>query len=96
MNTKQVELIGELLYLLGNDLTNIQNLQNNNEIVGWLSNQIRNLIFELEALKADFECGLTLAECGFFSEQDFAERLDDYTVQINNLKATLINLKGIS
>jgi hypothetical protein len=96
MSSEPMQLIDDMLSLLNEEHSNCDDLNKDNQITHWLKSQLKNMIFELEAIKMDMESGVSLKEIGFFTKEDLFERLEEYKTQISNLKSALRNLKEIA
>lgn len=95
MTSNPIELIDDMLNLLNKELNKSIKLNKDIQIIQWLVAQLKNLILDLESIKIDLEAGLSLKEAGL-SDVDLQERLDEYRMQINNLKSAIRNCKEIA
>jgi len=61
----------------------------------WLEKQLANIVALLQAWLADIEAGLTVADIGFFCEQDFENTVNDFQMEIVKLKGMIRSLKMV-
>lgn len=59
------------------------------ERLHWLERQLVNVVKQLEAMMADLESGLSIADLGFFPGEDIQDALDDFRLQIANLRSMI-------
>ena len=64
-----------------------------NARVAWMERQLVSLVSYLQSLISDFEDGFSLAEMGFFGEDEFIEMVEGIGVEIANLKGMIQTAK---
>lgn len=55
----------------------------------WLERQLAHIVGQLQAMLVDLESGLSVADLGFFGDQEFQNMVDDLGSQIANLRGMI-------
>lgn len=59
------------------------------ERLRWFERQLANVVAQLRAMMADLESGLSVADMGFFGDEEFQDAIDDFGRQIANLRSMI-------
>lgn len=55
----------------------------------WFERQLANVVAQLQAMMADLDSGLSVADMGFFGDEEFQDVIDDFGRQIVNLRSMI-------
>ncbi len=94
MSTEPMQILDEVIGAM-NEIHLHNSSDTDNDIIKWLTEQIKNLLSEVEAIKTDMESGLSLTNLNFSSMEEFIELMEDYKSQIERLKGMLKTFKNI-
>ncbi|MEM8519532.1 hypothetical protein [Janthinobacterium sp. CAN_S7] len=60
-----------------------------NERLHWLERQLANVLTQLGGMMMDLESGLSVADMGYFGDEEFQGEIDDFGRQIANLRSMI-------
>jgi len=83
------ESIEEVLNTAREALDGIGEGEVRNERLHWLERQLANVLAQLGGMMADLESGLSVADMGFFGDEEFQGEIDDFGRQVANLRSMI-------